>query len=105
MPLKTVGNGHVLVADIGEAKDASADSDQHRARGRPALGLSADPEAGRRQQHHRGRRRHSQTAIANLVDVPKKLVTKVVFDQSVFVKTAIENLLHEGGIGLVLTAS
>ena len=41
--------------------------------------------------------------MSNLFDVPKQLVTKVVFDQSVFVKTAIENLLHEGGIGLVLT--
>ena len=31
-------------------------------------------------------------------------MTKVVFDQSVFVKTAIANLGSEGGIGLVLTA-
>jgi multidrug efflux pump subunit AcrB len=37
------------------------------------------------------------------LDVPKQLVTSVVFDQSVFVKTAIENLIHEGLIGLVLT--
>ncbi len=29
---------------------------------------------------------------------------EVVFDQSVFVKTAIETLLHEGGIGLLLTS-
>ncbi len=42
-------------------------------------------------------------AVSNLIDVPKQLVAKVVFDQSVFVKKAIENLLHEGGIGLVLT--
>ena len=35
--------------------------------------------------------------------MPKSLVTSVIFDQSVFVKTAIENLLHEGAIGLVLT--
>jgi multidrug efflux pump subunit AcrB len=39
-----------------------------------------------------------------LLDVPKTLVTRVVFDQSVFVKTAIKNLGSEGGIGLVLTA-
>jgi len=38
-----------------------------------------------------------------LLDVPKQLVTKVVFDQSVFVRNAIENLIHEGAIGLVLT--
>ncbi len=36
--------------------------------------------------------------------MPKELVTKVVFDQSRFVKTAIETLLHEGAIGLVLTS-
>ena len=30
-------------------------------------------------------------------------MTNVVFDQSLFVRTAIENLIHEGGIGLVLT--
>ncbi len=42
-------------------------------------------------------------ALSKLVDVPKQLVAKVVFDQSVFVKVAIENLLHEGAIGLVLT--
>jgi len=42
-------------------------------------------------------------AVSHLLDVPKQLVTKVVFDQSVFVKTAIENLIHEGLLGLVLT--
>ncbi len=42
--------------------------------------------------------------IGDLLDVPKSLVTKVVFDQSVYVKTAIKNLGSEGGIGLVLTA-
>src|SRR5262249_28088507 len=44
-----------------------------------------------------------QSALEKLVDVPKSLITHVVFDQSVFVKVAIENLLHEGAIGLVLT--
>ena len=39
----------------------------------------------------------------DLLDVPKSLVTNVVFDQSVFVKTAIETILHEGERGLVLT--
>ena len=44
-----------------------------------------------------------KAAVGHLLDVPKQLVTKVVFDQSVFVRTAIENLIHEGAIGLVLT--
>ncbi|HET7440470.1 MAG TPA: efflux RND transporter permease subunit, partial [Terriglobales bacterium] len=42
-------------------------------------------------------------ALGHLVDIPRQLIAKVVFDQSVFVKMAIENLLHEGAIGLVLT--
>jgi multidrug efflux pump subunit AcrB len=41
--------------------------------------------------------------VSKLLDVPKQLVTQVVFDQSVFVRNAIENLIHEGAIGLVLT--
>jgi len=43
-------------------------------------------------------------AIKDLVDIPSSLKTAVVFDQSVFVKTALKNLGSEGGIGLVLTA-
>src|SRR5262249_34982504 len=43
-------------------------------------------------------------ALQHLFDVPRRLITEVVFDQSVFVKTAIETLLHEGGIGLFLTS-
>ena len=42
--------------------------------------------------------------VSHLFDVPKNLVTKVVFDQSAFVKQAIDSLLHEGGMGLFLTA-
>src|SRR6185436_16257175 len=43
-------------------------------------------------------------AASHLTDVPKQLVPEVAFDQSVFVKTAIETLLHEGAMGLLLTA-
>src|SRR5258706_12315444 len=45
----------------------------------------------------------SKEALQHLVDIPKQLITRVVFDQSLFVKTAIANLLREGSIGLVLT--
>ena len=45
----------------------------------------------------------SRDVVAHLLDVPKRLITEVVFDQSVFVRTAIETLIHEGAIGLVLT--
>ncbi len=46
----------------------------------------------------------SRSRLASLLDVPKSLVTEVVFDQSIYVKTAIWNVWREGGIGLVLTA-
>src|SRR6202012_523429 len=44
-----------------------------------------------------------RNALHHLVDVPSEMRTTVVFDQSRFVRTAIETLLHEGGIGLFLT--
>ena len=43
-------------------------------------------------------------AIKHLLDVPEQLRTAVVFDQSVFVKIAVKNVINEGTIGLVLTA-
>ena len=44
-----------------------------------------------------------RATLKKLYDVPASLKTAVVFDQSRFVKTAIETLLHEGGVGLFLT--
>ena len=44
-----------------------------------------------------------QATLKKLFDVPATLNSRVVFDQSRFVKTAIETLLHEGGVGLFLT--
>ena len=44
-----------------------------------------------------------KAAIKHLVDIPASLKTAVVFDQSVFVKLAIENVIKEATIGLVLT--
>ncbi|MGA1981840.1 MAG: efflux RND transporter permease subunit [Acidobacteriaceae bacterium] len=43
-------------------------------------------------------------AVKHLLDVPQALKTAVVFDQSVFVKIAVKNVINEGTIGLVLTA-
>jgi multidrug efflux pump subunit AcrB len=43
-------------------------------------------------------------AVNRLLDVPQALKTAVVFDQSVFVKIAVKNVINEGTIGLCLTA-
>src|SRR5271165_5433557 len=103
LPLKTEGNGEVMVADVGIAKDANAiQTNIVRVDGQRSVYLPILKQGG-----------NSNTisivtgvreSLKNLLDVPKTLVTRVVFDQSVFVKTAIKNLGNEGGIGLVLTA-
>src|SRR6202453_3790218 len=43
-------------------------------------------------------------AVKQWLDIPKTLKTAVVFDQSVFVKIAVKNVINEGTIGLCLTA-
>jgi multidrug efflux pump subunit AcrB len=103
LPLKTVGNASVMVGDIGHATDAQQiQTSLVRVDGQKSVYLPVLKQGG-----------DSNTisivsgikfAISDLVDVPKNLVAKVVFDQSIFVKTAIKNLGSEGGIGLVLTA-
>src|SRR5208282_4037048 len=42
--------------------------------------------------------------VAKLFDMPARLTTDIVFDQSVFVKQALNTVLHEGLIGLALTS-
>lgn len=102
IPLKTVGQSSVLVADVGEARDASQIQnnvvrvDGQRSVYLPVLKQGGDANTiavvdGIKQR------------VASLVDVPRQLLARVLFDQSVFVRTAIENLVHEGAIGLVLT--
>ena len=60
LPLKTVGDASVLVADVGQAQDALANSIQRGAGGRAALGVSAGIEAGRGCEHHCGGGRHQE---------------------------------------------
>ncbi|MGD1063501.1 MAG: efflux RND transporter permease subunit, partial [Terracidiphilus sp.] len=102
MPLKSVGNGSVLVADVGHAVDAGAlQYNIVRIDGQRSVYVPIFKQAG-----------NSNTitivngmkqAIKHLVDIPQSLKTAVVFDQSIFVKLAISNVSREAIIGLVLT--
>jgi multidrug efflux pump subunit AcrB len=103
LPLKSVGNASVLVGDVGKAEDSGTIQtnivriDGQRSVYVPVLKQGGDSNTitivnGMKE------------AIKDLVDIPSSLKTAVVFDQSVFVKTALKNLGSEGGIGLVLTA-
>ncbi len=102
VPLKTVGESSVLVRDIGKAVDSHAiQTNIVRVDGQRSVYLPILKQGG--DTNTIAVVSGIKAALGQLVDVPKQLVTKVVFDQSVFVKMAIENLLHEGAIGLVLT--
>jgi multidrug efflux pump subunit AcrB len=103
LPLKTVNENPVRVGDVGKAMDASEIQtnlvrvDGQRSVYTPVLKQGGDTNTITVVEGVRA-------ALKHLVDVPSRLVTNVVFDQSVFVKTAIETLLHEGAIGLFLTS-
>ncbi len=102
IPLKTVGNASVLVGDVGKAMDAAQIQNcVVRVDGQPSVYLPVLKQGG--DANTIAVVTGIKRAISRLLDVPSQLITKVVFDQSVFVKTAIENLIHEGAIGLVLT--
>jgi multidrug efflux pump subunit AcrB len=103
LPLKTEGQSPVRVSDIGVAKDAQQiQTNLVRVDGQRSVYLPVLKQGGDTNtiQVVNG----VKNTVAHLFDVPKELITKVVFDQSQFVKTAIETLLHEGGIGLFLTS-
>ena len=102
IPLKSVGLGSVTIADVGKAEDAGAiQTNVVRIDGQKSVYIPILKQGGG----------SNTIAIVNgvkkiirhLVDVPETLKTSVVFDQSIFVKVALKNLLKEGGIGLALT--
>ena len=102
MPLKTVGQSSVLVGDVGKAVDAQAiQTNIVRVDGQPSVYLPILKQGG--DTNTIAVVDGIREALKNLVDIPKQLKTRVVFDQSQFVKTAIDNLIHEGAIGLLLT--
>jgi HAE1 family hydrophobic/amphiphilic exporter-1 len=102
VPLKTIGNASVLVGDVGHAEDGSEiQYNVVRVDGQPSVYLPVLKQGG--DANTIAVVDGIKDAVAHLFDMPKQLVTKVVFDQSVFVRNAIENLIHEGLIGLVLT--
>ena len=104
LPLKTVGQASVLVADIGKAQDASQiQVNKVRVNSQPSVYLPVMKQSG--DANTIAVVNGIKRCVSHLLDVPKQLVTEVVFDQSVFVKSAIENLIHEGAIGLVLTGA
>lgn len=103
VPLKTLAGASVMVADVGSAQDAQQiQTNVVRVDGQKSVYLPVLKQGG--DTNTIAVVNGVKKAISGLTDVPRQLKARVVFDQSLFVKKAIENLLHEGGIGLVLTA-
>lgn len=103
IPIKMVGQSPVRVSDIGEAKDSySLQYNAVRVNGQRSVYLPVLKQGG--DSNTIEVVQGVKDKIGKLVDTPDALVSKVVFDQSQFVKTAIETLLHEGAIGLFLTS-
>jgi multidrug efflux pump subunit AcrB len=103
IPLKAASNGSMVrVGDVGHAEDGSqiqaniVKVDGQRSAYIPILKQGGDTNTIAVVNG-------IKSAVAKLVDIPQQLVTNVVFDQSQFVKNAIETLADEGSIGLVLT--
>jgi multidrug efflux pump subunit AcrB len=102
VPVKMVGQAPVRVGDVAVAQDSfSRQFNVVRVNGQRAVYLpifkaGADANTISIVEGVRNK-------LKKLYDVPASLKTAVVFDQSRFVKTAIETLLHEGGVGLFLT--
>ena len=102
VPIKLEGQSPVRISDIGEVKDAySLQYNIVRVDGQRSVYLPVLTQGGGANtiQVVNGVREK----LTKLFDVPQSLETRVVFDQSQFVKTAIATLLHEAGIGLFLT--
>jgi multidrug efflux pump subunit AcrB len=102
LPVKTVGESPVRIADIGVAKDAQQiQTNVVRVDGQRSVYLPVLKQGG--DTNTIAVVNGVKQTVGKLFDVPKQLISRVVFDQSQFVKTAIETLLHEGAIGLFLT--
>src|SRR5690349_16109000 len=102
VPLKLEGQSPVRISDIGEVKDAySLQYNVVRVDGQRSVYLPVLKQGGGANtiQVVDGVRQK----LGKLFDVPESLQSRVVFDQSQFVKTAITTLLHEAGMGMVLT--
>src|SRR5579883_1250207 len=103
IPIKTVGTQWVSVGDVGEAKDASqlqtniVRIDGQKSAYIPIMKQGGDTNTVQVVDDVR-------KLTGHLFDIPAQLKTAIAFDQSVFVKEALNTVLHEGIIGLVLTS-
>jgi multidrug efflux pump subunit AcrB len=103
VPLKAVNDAWVQVSDVGHAEDSNATQyNIVRIAGQKSSYIPIMKQGGDTNTIEvvNGVR----NLIGRLYDIPKRMSAELLFDQSVFVKEAIQTVLHEGLIGLLLTS-
>ena len=104
VPVKAINNSIVRVRDVASTEDShTIQTNVVRVDGQKSVYLSILKQGG--ETNTIDVVDGVKAAVARLADIPAELKNKVVFDQSEFVKTAIETLIHEGAIGLFLTSA
>jgi len=103
LPIATIGASQITVGDVAEVRDAAQiQYNTVRVDGQPSVYQPVLRQGG--DSNTIAVVNSVRREVANLLDVPKNLDARVVFDQSNFVKNAIKTLVHEGSIGLFLTS-
>lgn len=101
IPLKTVGGASVLVGNVGKAQDAAQIQNCIvRIDGQRSVYLPVFKQGG--DANTLSVVNGIKRAASRLLGVPHSLVAHVAFDQSVFVRAAIKNLVLAAAIALLL---
>ena len=102
IPIKAVKDSWVRVGDVGKAEDSAAiQYNIVRVAGQKSTYIPIMKQGG--DTNTIAVVDGVRDLLKHLYDVPAQLKTNLLFDQSVFVKEAINTVMHEGLIGLVLT--
>ena len=103
VPLKVNGHSWVTVDDVGKAVDANQiQYNEVRIDGQKSVYIPIMKQGG--DTNTIAVVDGVRQLIKHLYDIPGQLKTSIVFDQSVYVKDAIDTVLHEGLLGLILTS-
>src|ERR1700735_385410 len=103
VPIKVNGHSWVTVNDVGKAEDSHGiQTNIVRIDGQKSAYIPIMKQGG--DTNTIAVVDGVRELIKHLYDIPQQMKTSIVFDQSVYVKEAINTVLHEGFLGLILTS-
>ena len=103
VPLKVKGHSWVTVNDVGKAEDAHGiQTNIVRIDGQKSAYIPVMKQGG--DTNTIAVVDGVRKLIKHLYDIPRQMITGIVFDQSTYVREAIRTVLHEGFLGLILTS-